>query len=245
LTFLAESASPTVGVTELAGELAISKAAAHRLLSTLRAEGLVEYDEELRRYKLGAGVLKLSSRYLDDLDVLALARSSMRDLSLNTNETVTISIRSGDQRVYVDQVTPPREVIMTVELGRPFPLHAGSSGKAFLAFLDQEYVEHYLGDNGLASVTPDTVTDARILRRHLQQIRRDGFAQSFGERLVGAGSTAAPIFSRDGQPVAVMSVCGPAERFRQEASQCSAALIKTTTQLSTRLGYDGVTKRPS
>ena len=39
----------------------------------------------------------------------------------------------GVERIYVDQVTPSREVKMTVQVGASFPLHAGSSSKAFLA----------------------------------------------------------------------------------------------------------------
>ena len=50
---------------------------------------------------------------------------SWRWLSRETQETATLSVLAGDGRIYVDQVTPPREIVMSVPLGQRFPLHAG------------------------------------------------------------------------------------------------------------------------
>lgn len=244
LRYLSEADATTVGVTQVAAELKISKAAAHRILTTLKEGGLVEVDEESRRYRLGPGVLALASRYMGDLDVLETARPLMRSLSLETAETVTISIRTGWERVYVDQVTPVREVKMSVQIGKPFPLHAGSSGKVTLAYMPVDDVETYL-KRGLRKVTELTVTDVAELRRQLDHIRGQGYAQSFGERQVGAGSTAAPILDAGGHAVAVMSVCGPIERFREEVDDCSRRLLAVTGQLSARMGYRGITKPTS
>jgi IclR family acetate operon transcriptional repressor len=50
-------------------------------------------------------------------------------------------------------------------------------------------------------------------------------------------SVAAPDFNRQGEPVAVMSVCGPAERFIQAAERVATLLLTGTSALSRRLGY--------
>jgi DNA-binding IclR family transcriptional regulator len=244
LVYLSRAPAPTVGVTQVAAELDISKAAAHRILTTLKESGLVEVDEVSRRYRLGPGVLALASRYLGSLDVLEAARPLMRSLSQETAETVTMSIRTGWERVYVDQVTPLREVKMSVQIGKPFPLHAGSSGKVTLAFMPADDVETYL-KHDLRAVTESTVTDVVELRRQLDHIRGQGYAQSFGERQIGAGSTAAPILDAGGHAVAVMSVCGPVERFRDEVDDCSRRLLAVTGQLSARMGHRDITKPTS
>jgi DNA-binding IclR family transcriptional regulator len=118
----------------------VSKAAVHRVLFSLRSRGLIELDETARRYLLGPKTMTLGLRYLARLDVRQLALPGLHELSAETNETATLSLRTGDTRVYVDQVTPVREVIISVTIGVPFPLHASASSKAFLAFLTNEQV---------------------------------------------------------------------------------------------------------
>jgi DNA-binding IclR family transcriptional regulator len=79
--------------------------------------------------------------------------------------------------------------------------------------------------------------DPERLRRQLAEIRERGYAVSFGERQEGAGSVAAPVFDREGAVAAVMSVCGPEERFRAAVGQVSALLLMETSALSRQLGY--------
>ncbi len=228
---------PTLGVTQIAQELDLSKAVVHRLLTTLAGKGYVQFDAASRRYGLGPAVLGLGLTYLDHIDIRHLARFAMQELSAATNETSTLSIRSGWTRVYVDQITPPREVKMTVQLGRPFPLHAGSSSKAFLAFLTEKEQEEYLSQRSLESMTEATVTDVARLRSELEKIRERGYAVSYGERQAGAASVAAPVFDHRGDPVASLSVCGPVERFAPHTEEAAERLLASTEQLSAQLGH--------
>lgn len=236
LLLFARARTQTLGVTEIADELRMSKAAVHRVLSSLRSRGLIELDEDFRRYSLGPVAMTLGLSYLARLDVRQLALPELRELSAATNETATLSLRTGDTRVYVDQVTPLREVIMSVSIGVPFPLHAGASSKAFLAFLPDEQVAAYLG-NKLEALTENTITNTHRLDRELRQIRERGWAQSFGERQPGAASVAAPVFDHLGMPIAVLSVCGPAERFAGEAEDCARRLTAVTGRLSVKMGH--------
>ncbi|MFC6879318.1 MULTISPECIES: IclR family transcriptional regulator [Actinomadura] len=236
LVLFTETDQSTLGVTEIADELGLSKPAVHRILASLRSRGLIELDQQSRRYSLGLTSMRLGLAYLDRIDVRKLAGPELAALSRRTQETATLSIRTGDHRAYVDQVTPPREVIMSVSLGVPYPLHAGGSSKAFLAFLPQEEVDAYL-TRELRRLTERTVTDADALRAELREIRARGYAKSFAERQQGAASVAAPVFDHHGLPSAVISVCGPLERFRQEADGCATTLLESADRLSARLGH--------
>ena len=231
-------AGPTLGVTEIARMLELSKTVVHRVLASFRAKGFVDFDEHTRRYSLGPMVLTLGLTYLDRIDVRGLAREAMQRLSDQTNETATLSVRSGWTRVYIDQVTPPRDIKMVVPLGRPFPLHAGGSSKALLAFLTREEQEAYL-EMPLARLTPLTVTDPDQLRKDLALVRQRGYAMTMGERQSGAGAVAAPVLGLDGRPVAAMSICGPVERFRDEVDAAVELLLETTRSMSKQMGYTG------
>lgn len=236
LLLFAEAGSPSLGVTEIAHALGLSKAVVHRILASFRAKGFVELDASTRRYSLGPKILTLGLTYLDRVDVVPVAREVLERLCELTNETATLSLRSGDHRVYVDQVTPNRDVKMSVTLGRPYPLHAGASSKAFLAFLPPDEVEAYVARD-LTAVTPRTLVETKKLKKELARIRELGYAHSFGERVEGAGAVAAPVFGRDGIPAGVISVCGPFERFRDEAERTAELLLQHTHEASARLGY--------
>ena len=236
LVLFTESDSPTLGVTEIAEKLNTSKAAVHRILASLRSRHLIHLDEESRRYSLGTTAMRLGAAYQERVDIRQIVGSDLRSLSRLTGETTTLSVRTGDARIYIDQVTPQREVIMTVSLGVRYPLHAGSSSKAFLAFLPEDEREAYLEREPLGSLTGATMVDTYELRRELERIREAGYATSFGERQAGAASTAAPILDHRGEPMAVISVCGPRERFLEEADTCSRALLEVSRKLSHRMG---------
>jgi IclR family acetate operon transcriptional repressor len=237
LGVLAAADGPDLGVTEVARSLDLSKAVVHRLLTTLASRGFVEVEPASRRYRLGPTALTLGSAYLDRIDLIDLVRPRLRDLSAATGETATMSLRHGWHRVYVDQVIPDREVRMEVALGRPFPLHAGSSSKAFLAHLDKDDRAAYLAQPLLEALTPATKVDIAILGPELEEIRRGGIARSLGERQTGAASIAAPILDVRDVPVAVVSIGGPIERFTASSETAARLLLETTTALSRALGH--------
>ena len=234
--FLFARAQSSLGVTEISQNLGVSKAVVHRILTSLRERDLLTTDPATRRYMLGPAVLELATAYRDQLDVRSLAIDEMRALSAATNETATLSVRHGDRRVYVAQITPPREVKMTVPIGGSFPLHAGASSKAFLAWLSEGEIDLYLAENPLDAMTESTIVAIDELRAELDRVRQQGFAVSLGERQHDAGSVAAPILDHNAAPVAVISVSGPIERFRDEIASSAAALVEVTRALSTKLG---------
>ncbi|WP_433041959.1 IclR family transcriptional regulator [Dactylosporangium sp. CS-033363] len=228
------SDAPDLGVTELAEKLSLSKAAVHRLLTSLRGRGMVEIDETTHRYRLGPTVLTLSHSYLSRLDVTALAAPELPWLCRTTNETVTLSRRAGHTRYYLEQALPDRDVVRMVSVGVPYPLHIGASSKAFLAHLSPADAEAVLS-GPLDGWDGGPAIDADALRAELAETRARGWAHSQSERDLGTEAVAAPLLDYRGEPRAVMSVCGPADRFRAES--CAAALLEVTTRLSRKLGH--------
>ena len=97
---------------------------------------------------------------------------------------------------------------MSVKVGAAYPLHAGASSKALLAFLPADEIDDYLRRSELDALTTETITDGTILRRELDQIRQQGFAVSLGERQAGAGSVAAPVLNDRGEVVMVVGPSG-------------------------------------
>ncbi|MET8643664.1 IclR family transcriptional regulator [Streptomyces sp. NPDC004074] len=228
-----------LGVSRIARELGLSKAVVHRILQTLVARGMVTLDPQTRLYRLGATSAALGARALRELDLRAVATGTLRRLQEETRETVTLTALVPGGRVYVDQIVSTHEVKMTVELGRRFPLHAGSSGKCILAFLPEGRREEILA-GGLPALTGSTHTDPDALRAELEAVRELGYASSQGERQADAGSVASAVFGLDGDVRGSVSVCGPRSRFTSQfVSACAPRVVAAAHDISTALGWTG------
>lgn len=176
LLAVADSPEP-VGVSAVGRRLGLSKAVVHRMLRSLADRQLIAPGPRRGTYRLGPAAAVVGARALASLDVRAAALPRLRELQSETGETATVSVVVGSRRAYVDQVIGHGEIRMTVELGTPYPLHAGSSGKAILAFARAELVAWVLGASRLA-LTERTITDRDALEAELRRVRRDGFASA-------------------------------------------------------------------
>lgn len=226
-----------LGISEIARSTGLSKAVVHRIVSTFVERGLLTYEASSRRYRLGPAAVTLGARALDTSPLRRAAREALVELQRQTGETATVSARIPGGRVYLDQVESTQEIKMTVEIGRCFDLHSGSSGRAILAFLSEDEQEDILS-RPLPRQTAATVTDPEALRASLRDARTRGVCHSEGERQEGAASLAAPVFS-DGQVVGSVSVCGPSYRMSEEKrSRYEEALLEAAAKVSRNLGYN-------
>lgn len=229
----------TLGVSAIARELGLSKAVVHRILQTLVDRDLLTTDPATRGYTLGAASSALGARALRESDLRAVALPVLRELQAVTGETTTVSALVPGGRVYLDQVVSTREIKMAVEVGRRFPLHAGSSSTCMFAFLAPDDQEEVLAGD-LTDLTDRTIHDAQRLRARLAEVRLRGFAHSDGERQSGAGSVAAPVFDVDGAVVGAISICGPADRVDAVARDRYVPPLTTSAdRISRRLGWRG------
>lgn len=229
----------SLGVSAIARELDLSKAVVHRILQTLVQRGLLTADTGTRAYHLGPAAAALGARALRESDLRAIAMPVLRELQQATGETTTISALVAGGRVYLDQVESVREIKMTVEVGRRFPLHAGSSSTCMLAFLPADQQKAVLSAP-LERLTARTVTDPETLRARLADARRHGYARSGGERQEGAGSVAAPVFGVDGSVLGAVSVCGPADRVDAAARERFVPpLTAAADRISRGMGWRG------
>ncbi|MGH3366046.1 MAG: IclR family transcriptional regulator [Nocardioidaceae bacterium] len=229
----------SLGVSEIARELGLSKAVVHRILQSLASRSFVAVDARTRGYRLGPSALAVGARALRDFDLRNVARPILGRLRDETRETTTVSALLRGSRVYLDQYASPQEIKMTVELGRPHPLHAGATSRAMLAFLPEEAWDGVI-EAGLPRLTPETIDDPRTLRRRLVAVRSRGYATSRGERQPGAGSVAAPVFGVDGEVVGAISACGPVARFDRAAIERYVPLVTAAAaKISHGLGWAG------
>jgi DNA-binding IclR family transcriptional regulator len=226
-----------LGVTELGRRLEVHKATASRLAATLAERGLLERDPSSERYRLGFGLIRLAGAAMAGLDIVNSSRVTLEDLAELTHETVTLGVVSGDEVVSIDQVSGTRSIVSVSWVGKRTPLHTTSTGKVFLAFMQDAERERRLTEP-LERATERSVTDVAQLRTQLEEVRRRGYAQTLEELEEGLNAVAAPVRGADGQVVAALSVSGPAFRMRPvDLPRIARLTMEAAGAVSRRLGY--------
>src|SRR5215210_7807984 len=157
----------------LADACGLNRSTAWRILATLEHHGLVERDPASNRYSLGFAVLRLAAAAGHE-PLVRLAHPLLRRLAEATGETVNLAVARRLELVYADQVQAPH-VMAPNWLGHTVPLHASSTGKAFLAALPPDELDA-LSSPRLERFTDTTITAGRRLLAELEEVRERGHA---------------------------------------------------------------------
>lgn len=241
LEALARAGRP-VTLSELSHEVGLHVSTVHRLLATLIERGYARQEAGSGRYTVGSRLLELASGVTDQIDVRAEARPILEKLSSQIGETANLSVRSGDNLVYIDQVQTERLVRMFTRVGSSAPLYCTGAGKLFLAYAGSDNFEHefnrYLLENRLEPRTSQTIIKPQALREELRRIRERGYSFDNEEMEEGVICVAAPIFDRSGQIAAAISVSGPSSRLKEgHISEAIKPVLDAANEISSRLGH--------
>jgi DNA-binding IclR family transcriptional regulator len=211
-------------VFELADRCGLNRSTAWRILATLEDSGLVERDPASGRYAVGYALVALAAGAGHE-PLVRRAHPHLRALAEACAETASLAVPRALQLVYVDQVQAPH-VMAANWLGRPTPLHATSTGKAFLAWLAADELAAALPAR-LQRFTDTTITTRAALRAELAGVRARGHAASRGELEPALWGVSAPVLD-GGRAVAVVSVWGTEGRIRARGLDALGALTAAT-----------------
>jgi DNA-binding IclR family transcriptional regulator len=226
----------------LAEQTALHPSTAHRILNDMVACRLVERGDG-GTYRLGLRLLELGNLVKARLSVREAAQAPMRALHKLTGETINLSVRQGDEIVYVDRAYSERSGMQVVRaIGGRAPLHLTSVGKLFLAGDDASQVRAYVTRTGLSGHTKNSITDLSRLELELNQVRQLGNAKDNEELELGVSCLAAGILDDTGKLVAGLSLSAPTDRIHADWLR---ALQDTALLISKGMGYKPKTIEPA
>jgi DNA-binding IclR family transcriptional regulator len=206
----------------------------HRILNDLVAGRFVDRPSA-GTYRLGMRLLELGNLVKARLDVRDAALGPMRELHRLTLQPINLSVRQGDEIVYIERTYSERSGMQVVRaIGGRAPLHLTSVGKLFLADDDSQKVRSYATRTGLAGHTRNSITSLTELERELQRVRVGLIARDNEELELGVRCMAAAIHDDQGRLVAGLSISAPTDRL--EESWCDR-LRETAAQISAALGF--------
>lgn len=219
---------------QVAHESGLHPSTAHRILNAMSQSGFVERGDG-GTYRLGIRLLELGSIVKSRISLRETAMPFMLQLHAETGESVNLGIRDRDEIVYVDRTSSGRSAVRVVHIvGARAPLHTTASGKLFLAADGSDKVREYARRTGLPGSTPASITDAAMLEKELEKVRRHQVAFDLDEVETGVRCIAAGVYDDAGELVAGLSLSTPSERFDPDW----APLVRSTAnEISRTLGY--------
>lgn len=233
-----EEAMPLKEISEKAE---LHPSTTHRILNDLVSGRFVDRPQA-GTYRLGMRLLELGNLVKGRLNVRDAALVPMRELHKLIQQPVNLSMRQGDEIIYIERAYSERSGMQVVRaIGGRAPLHLTSVGKLFLAADDPQRTRAYATRTGLKGHTKNSITRLDDLENELSKVRQYGHANDNEELELGVRCMAAGIYDDQEKLVAGLSISAPSGRMEDD---WLPKLKEATRQISETLGYQTDGRRP-
>ncbi len=223
----------TSRITKIAFETELSNSTVHRLLKTLQEEGFVVQDPLTRRYTLGHLLITLTVNPIVTHSILvSCSIEEMERLREVSGETIGLVIRTGLQRLHLEEVPSQKALKYSIGKGAVAPIHVAASSKILLAEISFEDCERILSLIEERGLVHDPAYSRVNLLKEIGEAKKNGYAVSFGEYLLGASSVAVPIKGYI-MPVAIC-IFGPEQRFNKDKMMEVLPILKEASDIISR-----------
>lgn len=212
-------------IRDLTAQLGLPRTTIYRILNTLQGHDMVRRGET-GAYHLGRRLLALAAHVaagVSDVDLTAIGQPFLDRLSAELGEGSKLSVIDQDGILVLAASQGRREYALTVAPGQRMPIHAGAASKMLLAHLPPDELAVWLA-KPLIGYTAKSITDPKRLLTELARVKRLGWAQDRGENAPSIHAFAAPVFNKEGEVVAAISVpfLAGAEPSRMEEIRIAA-----------------------
>lgn len=226
-----EAAPRGLRLSEIARRANLHVATTLRILNALEARGRVERDDT--HYRAGAALLFGAHAYLTGNPLVVAARPILQDLAAETELTASVFLRSGSSRAIIARVEGSHPLRYELPVGERLPLHLGA-GKVLAAHLDDDEREALIKAVAPFSTAGGSEVTAAKMRRELQRIREQGYAEAANERVLGSRSVSAPIYNHDQRVIAALQVAGTTESFPLNRVKPLASAVRNAAEALAR-----------
>jgi DNA-binding IclR family transcriptional regulator len=217
-----------VNLSRIARETDLHVATAHRILLALVSEKFLTYDPMAKLYHLGIELFNLG-REARQFDIRDQYRHAIEEIARETEDTVFLLIRSGNDVLCIDLVEGSYPIrTMTITVGARRPLGIGAGSLALIAFLSNDLFEDILAVNEHRYSQYGGLTAANIQTLG-KRSRKQGYVVSKGLFHDGVTSVGTPVYNRLGEVVAAITVATIDKRMGVKRREEIAGLVRKIT----------------
>jgi DNA-binding IclR family transcriptional regulator len=218
--------------SELSRRSNLPEASGYRLIQTLEEIGAVVRGPR-GRYRPGMLLVSLSQNVIVPELLQDAGQQIAAELSSSLNATVHVGLLERGMVTYVVRCASPTSFPTQTRAGAQLEAYCSALGKVLLAALPADQLDTILFDGDLISLTPHTITDAAVLRRHLDQVRAQGYAVDDREFRLDLSCIAVPVRDDQGRVVASISA---SEDVKVMTPERQAELLAGLTAAAAAMG---------
>src|SRR4051794_13294911 len=172
---LFSASQPRLSVSEVARRMEMPKSTAHNILKSLATEGFIERCEK-DAYALGTGIIRLTQKVRVNVEVRDRAAPHVRALADRCGESVYLTVRDGDEVLYIYAVESSRRLRARTAIGDRGMLHCTGVGKALLGRMAADEIVSLVARTGLPRLTPFTMTSPEAVLAEAAATALRGFS---------------------------------------------------------------------
>lgn len=226
-----------IGLADLSKLVGLHNSTTFHLAKTMVALGYIRQERETKRYRVGRPLFALAASALDEIEMVNLATPVLESLSRETGESSHFAVRMNDAVVVIARTSGPGAFQLTERVGVMRPAHCTALGKAILASLRPDQLQHFLKQAPLKPSTEKSITEKRALLREIEQIKRTGIAFDDGEFNLEVRCVAVPVKDFTGNVVGALGISGPIWRLTDEALKGRTKIVQAASaRLSAEFG---------
>ena len=231
-----------LGSTDIAKKMGMPVPTAHRILSTFAEAGLLDKNAKTGKYSVGPTLFALGRLYLSHATLLRAAEPVVKLLNDLTGEAIHVSILDRQNAIVVMKEETKGPFRFVVHIGTVVPAYASAMGKASLSELTEAEIDNLFPEERLKPLAKKTIATKTELKRHLEQVRRNGIAFNIDESAEGVVGIGSVLRGVDGRAMGAMAIAIPPFKLKQARVEQLVALLKLGCNLvSYRLGYQDMT----
>jgi DNA-binding IclR family transcriptional regulator len=186
------------------------------------------------RYSLGSTFAALGNAYFSSFRIVDRFMAEAAATVEEVGETVQLARLERHEIVYMAKKEAPTPVRLISEPGFRMPAYCTALGKVLLSALGPAAVRNLFEHVELKPLTPNTIRSFEQLEEQLSQIRETGYGFDMEEAVAGFRCVAAPVYDRDRNAVAAVSVSMLAQQWDAKRDKAVEAIRRLADQLSLR-----------
>jgi len=218
-----------MGTVEISKKLGLHKATVSRNLITLKKYGFLQRNPHTKKFRLGRSAINLGLAVKQSINdnMVHLAKPYIDDLRDKLKETIVLELASEGSTTVAYIAEGPGPIRIKSNVGDSLPFHAAAGAKAILAFSPSSTWENYLNVK-LKKYTTNTIINPKILKKHLQDIKKQGFSFDNEEVHIGIRAVSAPILNHESLAVAAIVAAGLSQKISLKSGSNIISVLKDT-----------------
>lgn len=239
LEFLAEHPEGKTQ-NEIAEELKCPSASVFRMTLSMEKAGYLVRNPQTKAFRHTMKMLMMGQKAISEIDLVGNTLPTMRKLRDALHDTVALGVLNEMEIIVLESVLGSHLFRFSLTAGHRIGLHASAPGKAILGFLPEDQRDRTIQNIKFVRYNDHTITTAKAFQQELASVREKGYSVDRGEEYASIYCLGAPIFDRNGYPIAAIWVTGPDNRVKPSQYPSIGEQIRDgALEISRILGYQG------